>query len=125
MGGKAGERPRPTPEQSRVTQKPQSDGQTPIKEAGTPPGTGRVSVVSGDSDDEDTEDPMVSDPFVIPVTVRNLHTSLGVSQGALNDSGCTRRAVVQELGVCMMRMRQPIKFEQMDGPMLGGRQQPM
>lgn len=63
-------------------------------------------------------------PFIIPVTIQNLCTSLGLEQGALIDSGGTRcliqRVVVETMGICMVKLKQAINFEQMDGSILGG-----
>lgn len=81
------------------------------------------------SDEDDLNDPMVSNPvkpFVIPVVIRNTHTGVGSNQGALIDSGCTQclihRSVVDELAIWVVALRTPIRFEQMDGTMLGGAQ---
>lgn len=92
------------------------------------PSPGKATMIpSGESEEEDPNNLMVSGPmrpFVIPVTVQNLRTFLGVKQGALIDSGCTRclicRAVIEELGVCMVKLKKPIKFKQMDSSTLGG-----
>lgn len=63
-------------------------------------------------------------PFVIPVVVWNVRTSATVEQGALIDSGCThcliRRTVVDSIGFHLVKLKSPIKFEQMDGSLLGG-----
>lgn len=81
-------------ERSRIAaQTLPTNANTPVKEVGSLPVTGCFPMGSGDSDEEDLNDPMVSNPicpFVIPVTVQNTHTSLRVKQGALVDSGCTQ-----------------------------------
>lgn len=83
-------------------------------------------MVVEDSNEEDTIDPMVSAPirpFVIQITLQNPHTTIGVRQGALIDSGCTRclmcKSVAVELGLRVLTVKIPIKFEQMDGSTLG------
>lgn len=93
-GGKIWDRVCPTPEQSRIAaQTPTSSSCPTTQDARSPFGTRSLPVVSDDSDDDDPSDPMVSDlicPFVITVSLRNIHTSVVSHQGALIDSGCTQ-----------------------------------
>lgn len=84
-------------------------------------------MISDNSEDSEPDDPMVSDlihPFVILVMLRNVCTSAMVDQGALIDSGCThcliRRTVVNSLGLHTVKLKTPIRFEQMDRSLLGG-----
>lgn len=52
-----------TAEQSQVTQTSSNEMEVPARNTERPPVTGKFSVVSGDSNDKDPEDPMVSDPI--------------------------------------------------------------
>lgn len=79
------------------------------------------------SEGGDGNDPMVTDPvqpFVIPVVLRNPHTGVSSTQGALIDSGCTRCLIrcfiANELGVQVLQLATPIRFEQIDGLVMGG-----
>lgn len=77
-------------------------------------------------EDQPPDDPMVNapvHPFVIPVQLRNIHTSATLQRQALIDSGCTRclmaRTIVDQLGLHTVPLTLPIRFEQMDGSILG------
>ncbi|KAG8135010.1 hypothetical protein E2320_008072 [Naja naja] len=79
------------------------------------------------TEEERVEDPMVNGPiypFIIPVTLWNKHTHQGKEFGALIASGCTRcsvtQAVLDKLGLWVIRLIKPLKFEQVDGSILGG-----
>lgn len=80
-----------------------------------------------ESDEDDPNDPMVSNPvrpFVIPVVIQNTRSGVGDEQSALIDSGCTqcliRQSVVDNLAIWVRTLQTPIRFEQMDGSILGG-----
>lgn len=115
-----------TPEQTRIAAQT-SLVDTLRTDVGSTPGTARVPEMTGNSDEEeDVQDPMVSNPikpFLIPVAL-NPRTSRKSDQGALIDSGCTRCllrcSIAEELGLRMVKMRKSIVFEQMDGSTLGG-----
>lgn len=68
-------------------------------------------MVLGDSNEENPNDPMVSNPvcpFVICVTLRNIHMYVENQQGALIDTKCTqclmRQALEDDLGLCTMKL---------------------
>ncbi|KAK9406808.1 hypothetical protein NXF25_005582 [Crotalus adamanteus] len=73
------------------------------------------------------EDPMVSDPivpFTIPITLTSPVTRESGSFQALLDTGCTRclisKEVVRQMSIRVTRLKSPIRFEQVDGSLLGG-----
>lgn len=127
MGGKVREWVHSTLDRSRMTIQTSGSSSRSTPEVKSPVSPEEVLVASHDSEDSVPNDPMASaliHPFVIPVTVRNLRTSLAVCHGALIDSGCTCclicRAIVNRLGLGPVSLRTPIRFEQMDGSLLGG-----
>lgn len=90
----------------------------------TSPSPDEVETSSGGEDDEE-DDPMVSKPvkpFVISVAIRM--TAKRCECKALVDSGCTRclmsAAMANKLGIRMKQLTNPIRFEQMDGSLVGG-----
>ncbi|KAK9400308.1 hypothetical protein NXF25_013327 [Crotalus adamanteus] len=73
------------------------------------------------------EDPMVSYPivpFTIPITLTSPVTGESGSFQALIDTGCTRclisREVARQMHMRVTRLKAPIRFEQVDGSLLGG-----
>ncbi|XP_060542340.1 uncharacterized protein LOC132710346 isoform X1 [Pantherophis guttatus] len=114
-------------ERTQALQGPKVTVNTQTRDINPTSAVERFPVVSGDSDDEEPEDTMVSDPvypFVIPVVLRNPRCPTGLQYGALIDTGCTRclirKAVVDALGLRVRRLRVPVRFEQMDSTLLGG-----
>lgn len=78
-------------------------------------------------DKMDPRNPMVCAPirpFIVQVTLK--HPKMGKAEhiGALVDTGCMRcplrRSVAEGLGLCIITLQTPIKFEQMEGSTLGG-----
>uniref|UniRef100_A0A2H6N3G1 Uncharacterized protein n=1 Tax=Micrurus carvalhoi TaxID=3147026 RepID=A0A2H6N3G1_9SAUR len=83
--------------------------------------------MENDVEGDTSDDPMVSkpiQPFILPVTLWKKRTEQGIKVGALIDSGCTRclvtKAVVDKIGLNLIKLKVPIKFEQVDGSILGG-----
>uniref|UniRef100_A0A2D4IEP7 Peptidase A2 domain-containing protein n=1 Tax=Micrurus lemniscatus lemniscatus TaxID=129467 RepID=A0A2D4IEP7_MICLE len=81
-----------------------------------------------DSEEDNQEDTTVSSqvlPFLIPVVLGNQQNGMRGRYGALVDTGCTRclinQLVVDELKLSVEFMKQPMKFEQVDGSLLGGK----
>ncbi|KAK9397281.1 hypothetical protein NXF25_020642 [Crotalus adamanteus] len=98
-------------EQSQVQQKP--DEASPI--------------LQEYEEEEPVEDPMVSEPivpFTIPITLTSPVTGESMPLSALLDTGCTRclisKGVVQQMRIRVARLKSPIRFEQVDGSLLGG-----
>ncbi|XP_039191766.1 UDP-GlcNAc:betaGal beta-1,3-N-acetylglucosaminyltransferase-like protein 1 isoform X1 [Crotalus tigris] len=118
--GKPGSTPQKTTEKSRVAHQ---TGQTPIQ-----PASGDHSPMLQEyEEDGPVEDSMVSEPivpFTIPVTLTSPNTGEARSFQALLDTGCTRclinRGVAQQMGIRVTRLKSPIRFEQVDGSLLGG-----
>lgn len=88
---------------------------------------GKFQLVPYDSEDDGPEDPMVSKPihpFIIPITIVIPQSAQHGRYGALIDSGCTQcltsQAVVTALGIRVREMAKPVRFEQVDGSLLGG-----
>ncbi|XP_039215403.1 uncharacterized protein LOC120315311 [Crotalus tigris] len=80
-----------------------------------------------DSPDDGSTDPMVSEPirpFVLPIVLTSPATGVRRACQALIDTGCTRclisRKVAVESGFRIYKLTQPIRFEQVDGSLLGG-----
>lgn len=106
---------------------PATGSPTTQEEGVNTPAKARIPLVEYDSEDEGPEDPMVSNPirpFIIPVTLKKPDGDRGGVYGALIDSGCTRclinHRVVIDLGLRVVRLHKPIRFEQVDGTILGG-----
>ncbi|XP_039178262.1 uncharacterized protein LOC120298525 [Crotalus tigris] len=80
-----------------------------------------------DGSDDRVGDPMVSDPispFVLPIILTSPVTGAKKACQALIDTGCTRclmsRKVAVDSGFRIYPLPQPIRFEQVDGSLLGG-----
>lgn len=91
------------------------------------PAAAKYPLVLYDSGDNTPEDPMVSGPihpFIIPVTVMGPQSGRDREYGALINTRCTRclisRVVAVDLGLQVRELNKPIKFEQVDGFLLGG-----
>ncbi|KAK9400665.1 hypothetical protein NXF25_011379 [Crotalus adamanteus] len=118
--GKPGSTPQKMMEKSRIAHQA---GQTPIQ----PASDDHSPMLQKYEDDDPIEDSMVSEPiapFTIPVTLTSPITGEARSFQALLDTGCTRclinREVVQQMGIRVARLKSPIRFEQVDGSLLGG-----
>ncbi|KAK9395714.1 hypothetical protein NXF25_019075 [Crotalus adamanteus] len=123
------EKPSPTqkktPERSRAACQTEESipQQVPITTSLTSPDESLVEYDNADPN----EDPMVSQPicpFAIPISLTSPMTGhIGEFQ-ALIGLGCTRclvsRGVVKKLGIKVYRLAHPIRFEQVDGSLLGG-----
>lgn len=79
-----------------VSQVLQAGNGTPTKEIDPASHPGGVPVVVEDSEEDNSNNDLMVSPFIIPVTLKNLHGLAEVHQGALIDSGYTR---------CLMRNR--------------------
>ncbi|KAK9408175.1 hypothetical protein NXF25_006949 [Crotalus adamanteus] len=118
--GKPGSTPKRTVEKSRVAYQL---GQTPIQQ----PPDDASPVLQEHEEEGSVEDPMVSEPivpFTIPITLTSPVTGESKPFQALLDTGCTRclisKGVVQQMQIRVARLKSPIRFEQVDGSLLGG-----
>ncbi|XP_060539018.1 uncharacterized protein LOC132709560 [Pantherophis guttatus] len=80
-----------------------------------------------DTEDEGEDDPMVSGPvhpFLFPIRLTAPKTGAQETFQALIDSGSTRCLInlptVLKLGIRAKQLKQPIRFEQVDGSLVGG-----
>ncbi|XP_039213407.1 uncharacterized protein LOC120314410 [Crotalus tigris] len=139
LGHQAAECPAPTP---RVSGTPRAPAQTPQKgpdatKAAAHPKTPSTPLdtmvtaqyrpVDEESDDDPIDDPMVSEPiapFILPIVLTSPHSGEQWECKALIDTGCTRCLISRELalehGIHLHRLAQPVRFEQVDGSLLGG-----
>ncbi|KAK9412177.1 hypothetical protein NXF25_003352 [Crotalus adamanteus] len=118
--GRPGATPKKMAEKSRVAYQL---GQAPIQQ----PPDDASPVLQEYEEEGPVEDPMVSEPivpFTIPVTLTSPVTSESMPFQALLDTGCTRclisKGVVQQMRIRVTRLKSPIRFEQVDGSLLGG-----
>lgn len=98
-----------------------------------PPQTGeeatsltRYQLVAYDSANDSAEDPMVSEPicpFSVPIALTSPQTGHRGTYRALIDSSCTSclisKDVVAEVGFRVRQLANLIRFEQVDGSLLG------
>ncbi|KAK9395616.1 RTL1: Retrotransposon-like 1 [Crotalus adamanteus] len=118
--GKPGATPRKTMERSRAACQA---GGGPSQQS---PGE-QTPTLEEYEDGDPAEDPMVSEPiapFAIPITLTSPLTGRSSEYHALIDTGCTccliSRDVVQTVGIRVTQLASPIRFEQVDGSLLGG-----
>ncbi|KAK9401689.1 hypothetical protein NXF25_010045 [Crotalus adamanteus] len=118
--GRPGVTPKRTAEKSRVASQ---TAQTSFQQL---PGD-TTPVLHEYEEEGQVEDPMVSEPIVpfnIPVTLTSPVTGEAKSFQALVDTGCTRclisKEVASQMHIRVTRLKSPIRFEQVDGSVLGG-----
>lgn len=84
LGIPARGRSKTMPERSQLTQTLVVSAEVQAREGTMAPSPGKFLVVSGDSDDDDPDDPMVSAPvclFVIPIMIQNPRSATGLRYG--------------------------------------------